>query len=259
MFALNVIRPTNWQTSFGVQVVNRRSFVAKLSAAGCGLGLTSAAACAPSRAATRPSPQTDSPAARLERPRTGLIQVACTISAATTKIDFVGPEAVFQTWHRDQISGQMAPRFKIFTVAETREPVGGLVPDYTFADAPAPHIVVVPAQTGSQAHLDWLRRAGESADVVMSVCVGARHLALAGLLDGKRATTHHKSIDDFERRFAKTQWVRDVRFMEAGKIATAAGLTAGIDLALHVVARYFDAATARFVADHIEYEGKRWM
>lgn len=198
-------------------------------------------------------------AAALKPPAHGPIQVAFAISAGTTDIDWIGPQAVFQTWHRDPVTGRHAAAFKLFTVSETREPVGGRIADYTFDDVPAPHIVVVPAQRGSTSLLDWLRKVSPATDVTMSVCVGAHHLAKAGLLKGKSATSHHGAIDSLAKEFPDTNWVRGVRFVEEGRIATGGGLTAGIDLALHVVERYFGRARAKEVAEHLEYECKGWM
>ena len=196
---------------------------------------------------------------KLTPPASDLIRVACTISKGTTEIDYVGPMAVFETWHRAPGSNRPAPRFKIFTVSETREPVDGRIADYTFSTAPLPQVVVVPAQSGSPALLEWLRRVHHTADVTMSVCIGARQLAKAGLLDGKRATTHHEAIDRLEKEFTAVKWVRGVRFVENGNISTAGGLTAGNDLALRVVERYFGRDAALAVVEHLEYDGKRWM
>lgn len=229
--------------------MNRRTFV--VTSFG-----SFAASVSRAQAETHQTPQTA--VVGLKPPAT-LIQVACAISKGTTEIDFVGPMAVFETWHRDPVSRRPAKKFAMFTVADTREVVGGRVADYTFETAPPPQVVVVPAQTGSPALYEWLRKVSTTADVTMSVCVGARHLALAGLLNGKRATTHHESIDAFEKEFPEVKWVRGSRFVENDKISTAGGLTAGIDLALHVVNRYFGTAAAQGVADHLEYESKRWI
>jgi transcriptional regulator GlxA family with amidase domain len=195
----------------------------------------------------------------LTPPDRGRIRVACAISSGTTNIDYVGPEAVFETWSVDPVTKKPAPRFEVFTVSESREPVDGRIADYTFDTAPPPHIAIVPAQRGSAALLDWLRKVSRTADVTMSVCVGARHLALAGLLNGKTATTHHGAIDKFAKDFPQVRWVRGVRFVEGEKISTGGGLTAGIDLALHVVERYFGRAEAQKVAEHLEYDGKGWI
>ena len=196
---------------------------------------------------------------KLTPPATGLIRVACAISKGTTEIDYVGPMAVFETWHRDSVSGRPSKKFEIFTVGESKEPVDSRIPDYTFDTVPTPHIVIVPAQGGSSELLDWLRKVHVAADVTMSVCVGVRHLAKAGLLDGMSATTHHESIDQFEKEFAAVRWIRNVRFVEGDNISTGGGLTAGIDLALHIVERYFGRDATQRVADHLEYDGRRWM
>ncbi|HJR58161.1 MAG TPA: DJ-1/PfpI family protein [Vicinamibacterales bacterium] len=227
--------------------MKRREFVTSMA----GLGMMTVADVRAWQASTA--------APRLVPPAGRLIQVACAISDATTRIDFVGPEAVFQTWYPAPGPRGHAPRFRIFTVAATTEPVSKMVPDYTYETAPSPDIVVVPAQVGSPALHEWLRAVSQSAAVTMSVCTGARHLALAGLLDGLPATTHHKSIDPFAKEFPKVHWVKGIRFVEGQKLATSGGLTAGIDLALRIVERYFGREDAQFVADHLEYDSKRWI
>jgi transcriptional regulator GlxA family with amidase domain len=191
----------------------------------------------------------------LDPPRLGDIRVAFLVSPGSNVIDMAGPWEVFQDvdveWRGDA--------FELYTVAETREPVrltGGLrvTPDYSVADAPAPHVVVIPAMRGSAAVHDWLRRVAPSADVVMSVCTGAFQLARAGLLDGRRATTHHDFWDDFAREFPRVTLVRGERWVESDeRISTAGGLTSGIDLALRVVERYFGRETAQRTARYMEY------
>jgi transcriptional regulator GlxA family with amidase domain len=135
-----------------------------------------------------------------------------------------------------------------------------VVPDYTFEDAPAPAIVVVGAQGGrSERMLDWLRGAASRGQVVMSVCTGAYKLAMAGLLDGKKASTHHDFQDDFQKRFPKVSLQRGVRYVQSDRVIfTAGGLTSGIDLALHVVELYFGREVAARTARYMEYEGKGW-
>jgi transcriptional regulator GlxA family with amidase domain len=236
--------------------MNRRNFLAA-TAYGVGWAASPVAIRAAQEARTGGSRARD--VSKLVPPAGELIRVACAISKGTTEIDYVGPMAVFETWQRDPASNRPAPKFKIFTVSTSRDPVDGRIPDYTFASVPSPQIVIVPAQNGSPELLDWLRTVHTTADVTMSVCVGARHLALAGLLNGKPATTHHESIDQFAKQFPDVQWRRGVRFVENDKISTGGGLTAGIDLALHIVERYFGRAAAQGVADHLEYDGKRWM
>jgi transcriptional regulator GlxA family with amidase domain len=155
--------------------------------------------------------------------------------------------------------------FELFTVSESKQVVmgsGGLkiVPDHTFETAPQPRVIVVPAQRGSKALHDWLRSASAKADVTMSVCTGAFQLAKAGLLDGKEATTHHDFIDDLASAFPTVKVQKGLRFVEGGPhLATAGGLTSGIDLALRVVERYFGRPAAERTAFYMEYQSKGWM
>ena len=92
----------------------------------------------------------------------------------------------------------------------------------------------------------------------MSVCTGVRQLAAAGLLDGKQATTHHWFIDDFQQRFPKVHFQLGVRFVENDRVSTSAGQSAGVDLALHVVERYFGRSIAEATADYLEYNNTQW-
>jgi transcriptional regulator GlxA family with amidase domain len=93
----------------------------------------------------------------------------------------------------------------------------------------------------------------------MSVCIGAIKLARAGLLDGKSATTHHAFVDAYRDGFPKTTWLNDRRFVRStDTIYTSGGLTSGIDLALHLVAKRFGDAAAQATADWMEYEGHGW-
>lgn len=163
-----------------------------------------------------------------------------------------------------RIVGRTQPTFNLYTVAEKAAPVaaGGLniVPDYTLANAPAPKVVVIPAQSGPTAPVkQWLSAASRNADLIMSVCTGALILAKAGLLDGHRATTHHSALTTLAMHYPNVSVIRGVRFVDNGNIATSAGLSAGIDLALHVVARYCGKETARLTAYDMEYQSNSWM
>jgi transcriptional regulator GlxA family with amidase domain len=232
--------------------MERRAFLASSLALGLGIdSLAHGQAAAPARAIAN--------GGSLKPPAEGTIAVAIAISAMTTWIDFVGPLAVFETWQRDPKSGRPVPRFKTFLVSETTQPQDGLVPDFTFAEAPPAAIVLVPAQKGSPALLEWLKGVSATTDVTMSVCTGAKHLALAGLLDGLPATSHHGAIEAFRKEFPKVQWQAGLRFVETPRIATGGGLTSGIDLGLRVVERYFGRAEALVVAEHLEYEGRGWI
>jgi transcriptional regulator GlxA family with amidase domain len=154
--------------------------------------------------------------------------------------------------------------FSLYTVSDKTEPIqasGGMkiIPDYTFETAPAPKVIVIPAQIGSVALHEWLRKVVDSTDVTMSVCTGAFQLGRAGLLAGKEATTHHQFFDQFATAFPDVKLKRGLRFVEGPKISTAGGLTSGIDLALRVVERYFGRETAEQTAVYMEYQSKGWI
>lgn len=199
-------------------------------------------------------------------PPDGPIPVAFAMSRGATMIDFAGPWEVFQdvmVMNGKEQEGHRHP-FQLYTVSEKTEAIeasGGMkiVPDYTFENAPAPKVVVIPAQAGSPALHAWLRKIVDSTDVTMSVCTGAFQLGRAGLLAGKEATTHHEFFDQFARAFPDVKLKRGLRFVEGGKISTAGGLTSGIDLALRVVERYFGRETAERTAFYMEYQSKGWI
>jgi transcriptional regulator GlxA family with amidase domain len=198
---------------------------------------------------------------RLAPPSNGSIPVAILISAGLNVIDFSGPWGVFESV---QVPDANEPPFQLFTLAETAEVVSSgsglkLMPHYTFANVPDVKVVVIPAQRGSDAMREWLRKTVATADVTMSVCTGAFQLAKAGLLSGKSATTHHEFLDKLEREFPDVHVRRGVRFVESEKISTAGGLTSGTDLALRVVERYFGRGVAQAAATYMEYDGKGWI
>src|SRR5690242_2059274 len=209
--------------------------------------------------------QSEQPAALanpLKPPAQGSIPVAFLLSDGAVMIDFSGPWEVFQDVN---IPGRADAGFCLYTVAATKNPIrasGGMkiVPEYTFANAPAPKILVIPAQSApSAAAKDWIRKVAKNADVVMSVCTGAFVLADTGLLSGKPATTHHSAYVRLASQFPDIQVKPGARFTESGNIATAGGLSSGIDLALRVVERYFGPQVARQTAFDMEYQGQGWM
>ena len=201
------------------------------------------------------------PGGALQAPAKGPIRVAVLVSNGATVIDFAGPWEVFQDTHvpsRGTSHEEQMP-FQLFTVADSPEAVrvtGGLriVPDHTVDDAPAPHVIVVPAMRASEKVLAWLRKVSPSADLTMSVCTGAFVLGRAGLLKGRPATTHHDFLDRLAQEFPDVKVERGRRFVESGRISTAAGLTSGIHLALRVVERYFGREVADATARYMEYE-----
>ena len=216
-------------------------------------------------AMTTPAAKPAAAEQQLPAPKTGRISVAFVLSAGATVIDFTGPWEVFQDVMvpgRGTSANDVHP-FQLFTVAETRDPIrvtGGLqiVPDRTFDEAPDPDVIVVPAQGASPAMLKWLQSASKNADMTMAVCTGAFVLAQTGLLDGRAATTHHEFLDRLARSFPGVDVRRGVRYVEGRNIATAGGLTSGIDLALRVVERYFGHETAERTAAYMEHSSTGW-
>jgi YHS domain-containing protein len=135
-----------------------------------------------------------------------------------------------------------------------------IIPNYTFETAPAPKVIVIPAQNGStEAMLNWIRKSTKTTDVTMSVCTGAFVLAHTGLLSGKAATTHHGSYKTFAMEFPDVHFKRGARYVEDGNLASAGGLSSGIDLALRVVERYFGRDVATETAYQLEYQGQGWL
>ena len=161
-------------------------------------------------------------------------KVAILIFDGVEIIDFTGPYEIFG-----------AAGFDVYTVARTKDPITTamgmtVVPRYTFDDVPQPDVLVVPgggvkATQENEPTLNWIK--GETARInhTMSVCNGAFILASAGLLDGLSATTTNGNIPRLRSQFPKINVVGDRRYVDNGKIITAAGLSAGIDGALHVV------------------------
>ena len=169
-------------------------------------------------------------------------------------IDYTGPYEVL-----GQVRG-----FRVYTVSETGKTLTTAMgmsvnPKHDFASAPAPDILVVPGGNAEAAYgnprvVAWVRERAAAAEYVMSVCNGAFILAKAGLLDGKKATTFYGLIDEFRAFAPKTEVVIDQRFVDNGTVITTAGLSSGIDGALHLVSKIRGEAKAKAVALHIEYD-----
>lgn len=173
-------------------------------------------------------------------------------------LDFAGPAEVF-------IVADEGRRFRVATVggAPRVRTMGGLDLGVTceFGDAPAFDVLVVPGgdmQNVDAAGLDWLRRAAGEADIVLSVCMGALLLARAGLLDDLDATTHHQGLDRLRAAAPRCRVHAGRRFVDAGRVVTTAGVTAGIDGALHVVARLCGPEVARVTAEEWLEHPRGW-
>lgn len=203
-------------------------------------------------------------------PHAAPIKVAFVLSEDAVPIDFAGPWEVFSNVHLPDQGQGMDERmpFELYTVGASTAPIRtsgnrhpgmAITPDYSFDTAPEPDMVVIPAQRGAPGLSAWLQKLHEHHKTIVSICTGAFRLAEAGLLDGKTVTTHHGATQALAKRYPKLHVVSGVRFVQAdGQIYTSAGLSAGIDLGLHIVDQYYGRAVAQQTADALEYEGTGW-
>lgn len=154
--------------------------------------------------------------------------------------------------------------FGVVTISAGGHPVTtamGLkvTPDHSFANAPKLDVLLVPGGEVGAARkdpqiLEFVRERSAAAQQVLSVCTGSHILAGAGVLDGLRATTFHQALDGLGQLYPNVKVVRDVRWVDNGKVITSAGLSSGIDAALHLIAKLRGEAAARTVALHMEYD-----
>ncbi len=175
------------------------------------------------------------------------------------ELDVAGPWEVLALAAR--LDASAAGVVSIAHEARTVRAFHGLsvVPDHDFASAPDLDVLVVPGGLGTRPlmqhgdTLNWISRAARDARWVVSVCTGALVLASAGLLDGKRATTHWAALDEL-RRFPAVTVVDDARWVRDGAVVTSAGVSAGIDMALWLVGETRGAEAARQVTRLMQYE-----
>jgi transcriptional regulator GlxA family with amidase domain len=179
-------------------------------------------------------------------------------------LDFCGPFEVFSVAARTGAEAGGDPPFTVFTLAERAglvRAVGGLKvqPDYTIDDHPPINLLLVPGGWGTRREVDnprlieWIRAQDAQTDLTTSVCTGAFLLGRAGLLEGHRVTTHWASIERLRQSLPGATVLDDARFVDEGKIVTSAGISAGIDMALHLVARLGGDDLARQTARRMEY------
>ena len=180
--------------------------------------------------------------------------VAILVFDGVELLDFAGPTEVFAA------AGRGA--FDVYTVGATRDPIVSqgvvtVVPEHSFESAPQPDILVVPgggvgSVMRSEAAGDWITNTSKDCTHVLSVCNGALVLANLGLLDGLEATTHHGSVAAL-KDFSRVTVREEERYVDNGKIITTAGVSAGIDGALHLVRRLLGTEEAKTTAWYMEY------
>lgn len=186
--------------------------------------------------------------------------VAILIFPDVEVLDFCGPFEVFAV--TDELNDRKL--FHTFTVAEQPGLLlarNGLkvTPDHTFADCPKPDILVVPGGFGTRPLLNrpevinWIRARAAAAEIAASVCTGSLLYAKAGVLDGQQATTHYLRHELLRELAPGARVIEDRRFLDNGHVVTSAGISAGIDMSLHLVARLHGTIIAENTARYMEY------
>lgn len=176
-------------------------------------------------------------------------------------LDFAGPFEVFSVTRIEQHKP-----FVVKTISENGELIqarNGLKvqPDYSFATMPSFDILVIPGGPGAREQefqnervITWIADQMQRVELLTSVCTGALLLAQAGLLQGKRATTHWGSLELLKKTFPDVQVQEGVKYVDEGKIVTSAGISAGINMSFHIVSRLLGPEVARATAKRMEYD-----
>ena len=176
------------------------------------------------------------------------------------ELDAVGPYEVLAA-----AAAARPEDLRVVLVAETERPIRcakgmTIVPQYSFATAPRADILVVPGGTGSRAQeknatlIDWVRETARGCERVTSVCTGVRITLAAGIASGKRITTHWSAIEEMRARGQAAEVIEGVRFVVDGEYVSAAGVSAGIDMALWLVGQIVSPSFARDVQRQIQYD-----
>ena len=188
------------------------------------------------------------------------ITIGILVFAEAEELDFVGPFEVFG------MAAEFGQACRTVVISENLELVRcfhglRILPDCTIDNAPDLDLLIVPGGRGARLHArnnpKLLAFVRQQKGTVASVCTGALVLASAGLLDGLDATTHYSRFDML-RAYERVNVREDVRFVMHDRIATSAGVTAGIDLALALAARLFGQSIAEQIADNLEWESLHW-
>jgi transcriptional regulator GlxA family with amidase domain/DNA-directed RNA polymerase subunit RPC12/RpoP len=171
-------------------------------------------------------------------------------------LDFAGPLEVFR------VAG-----FKVFTVSKTKEKITSegcltILPEYSIADAPKADVMVFFGglhgdPSNDPELINWIKSRIKATRYFMSVCTGAFIMGKAGILDGLTATTYHTQIEALTEAFPNTKVLENVRFVDNGDVICTAGISAGIDGALHFIAKIKGVDFAKQVAEDIEYD--KWI
>ena len=180
-------------------------------------------------------------------------------------LDFCGPFEVFSVTRLDEERRRLDPSpYEVLIIAENPGVVvatGGLkvIPDHVLEDYPPLDVLVVPGGWGTRREMKndrliaWIAERGQQATTLTSVCTGSLLLGKAGLLDGRRATTHWRVLEEMRGLFPAVNVIDDQHVVEEGNLITSAGISAGIVMALRVIAQHHGDAVARATARYMEY------
>lgn len=198
-----------------------------------------------------------------------MLQVAIFVYDDAEPLDFAGPFEVFATANRMAERLGMPSPFRLFLVGKTGEPVaarGGfrVMPSYAIEDHPSVDLLIMPGgmhepQMAREDLREWIYKTHETAIVTASVCTGAFILADAGVLDGRKVITHHEDMETLQKKFPRieVQMNSKERFIDDGSIVTSAGVSAGIDMSLHLVERFCGMELKDAVIENMEWEEGR--
>jgi transcriptional regulator GlxA family with amidase domain len=176
-------------------------------------------------------------------------------------LDFAGPFEIFNV--ANEVEGKKL--FNVYTLSEFGETINArnglkIVPDHTILNCPKPDILIIPGGIGrkvqmfNEAILKWINFLFNDLTYLVSVCTGAFVIGKAGLLKGLKATTHHASYDEFESVFPETVLVRNVNYVDNGKIITAGGISNGIKASLHLLDKISGEELGKKTAQEMEYD-----
>ena len=189
-----------------------------------------------------------------------LMNVGIYIYNQAEVLDFSGPFEVFSTASRVCRDGTP---FNVFLVSETGDTVVAragykVIPSYGFQNHPNIDVLVVVGGVHSDEMdkprvIEWIANQAQEASIVASVCTGAFLLAKAGILRGKTVTTHWEDIADLRSMFPELRVTEDVRWVDQGTVITSGGISAGIDMSLHIVGRLHGQALADTTAKQMEF------
>lgn len=178
-------------------------------------------------------------------------------------LDFAGPFEVFSI---ATLQGHSDNLFTVYVISEKGEMVqarNGLLikPTCSIGNVPELDIVIIPGGYGAEeieihndTIINWIREQSTKVKLVASVCTGAFLLAKAGLLDGRKATTHWMDIDRLEREYPQIDIQRGLKYVDEGSIITSAGISAGLDMSFHIIKKMLGPEVARAAAKRMEYD-----